>query len=97
MASYFVTRHPGAVDWAQRRGIDVVLLNHLVLDRIEAGDVVLGILPVHLVAEINAKGARYRHLELEMSEEDRGKELSADDLERLGARLVEYRAERVDS
>lgn len=97
MASYFVTRHPGAVEWARRGGVDAVMVRHLDPHEVGPGDVVLGSLPVHLVAAINARCARYLHLELDTSEEDRGKELSADDLKRLGARLVEYRAERVDS
>jgi CRISPR-associated protein Csx16 len=95
MTNYFVTRHPGAVEWAHRKGVDALMLNHLDPQRTAPGDIVLGILPVHLVAAINARGARYLHLELDASEKDRGKELNADDLERLGARLVEYRAERV--
>jgi len=95
MASYFVTRHQGAVDWARSQGIEATMLSHLDPSHVEAGDTVLGVLPVHLVATINAKDARYLHLELDMAEEDRGKELSASDLDRLGAQLVEYRAWRV--
>jgi CRISPR-associated protein Csx16 len=97
MASYFVTRHPGAIEWACRQGITATKLAHLDPSHIEAGDTVLGVLPVHLIAILNAKGARYLHLELDMAEEDRGRELSADDLDRLGARLNEYRAWRVDN
>ena len=95
MASYFVTRHQGAVDWACRHGIEATMLSHLDPGRVKTGDTVLGVLPVHLVATINAKGARYLHLEVDMVEEDRGKDLSAGDLDRLGAQLVEYRAWRV--
>ena len=97
MASYFVTRHPGAIEWACRQGIVATMLSHLDPGRVETGDTVLGVLPVHIVAAINAKGARYLHLELDMAEEDRGRELSAGDLDRLGARLIEYRARRVEN
>ena len=95
MTNYFVTRHTGAIEWALHRGIDAVSVLHLDPGQVKAGDAVQGILPIHLVAEINRKGVRYLHLEMEMSQDARGQELSADDLERMGAKLVEYRAERI--
>lgn len=100
MTAIFVTRHKGAADWALVRGLTAVLKPHLEkgdIDRLGAGDVVLGTLPVNVVADVNAKGARYLHLVLEIPEAERGKELSADDMERLGARLEEYQVERVGS
>jgi len=95
MASYFVTRHAGAVDWARRRGIDATFVDHIDPAEVRAGDVVLGTLPVHLVAAVNARGARYLHLVLDLRPELRGKDLTAEDMDACGARLVEYRAEEV--
>lgn len=48
MTVLFVTRHPGAVDWTARRGLDAHLIPHLDPETIQPGDVVAGILPVHL-------------------------------------------------
>jgi CRISPR-associated protein Csx16 len=93
MTTYLVTRHQGTIDWARRRGLVAEIVADLDPTMVGAGDIVHGTLPVHLVAAINARGARFFHLEVDGGE--RGQEWSADDLERLGARLVEYRAERV--
>lgn len=98
MTTLFVTRHPGAVEWARRRGIEAEMIAHLddqTIARLRSGDVVMGVLPVAVAAEVCARGARFVHLELHVPPELRGRELSADDLERLGARLVEYEVRRV--
>ncbi len=92
MTTWFVTRHPGAVEWARRQGIVVDHpVAHLEVDRIALGDVVIGTLPVNLAAAVCACGGRYRHLSLDLPAEWRGRELSADDMQRFGARLEEYR------
>ena len=59
------------------------------------GDVVIGTLPVHIVAEICARGGRYLHLTLDVPPQARGRELTADDMERFGARLEEYEVKRL--
>jgi CRISPR-associated protein Csx16 len=41
------------------------------------------------------RGARYLHLVLELPPERRGRELSAADMVACGARLEEYRVQRV--
>jgi CRISPR-associated protein Csx16 len=94
MARYFVTRHPGAAEWAQRQGITAELVPHLDLARIQPGDCVMGTLPLHLVAEICARGARFLHLEMELTAAARGEPLSAEAMERAGAHLVPYRVIR---
>ena len=88
----FVTRHKGAVEWARRQGIEAETVAHLDPEEIRPGDTVIGTLPVHLVAEICQRGARYLHLTLDLPREARGRELSADDLEAFGARLQEFEA-----
>lgn len=91
MTTYFVTRHPGARDWAQRQGLPVDrVVAHLDPEDIQPGDHVLGSLPVHLAAEVCARGGHYHHLVLDLPPALRGKELSADDMDAVGARLSEY-------
>lgn len=63
---------------------------HLDPDTIQSGDVVIGTLPVNLAARVCAHGGRYLHLSLELPLEWRGRELSAADLRRCGARLEEF-------
>jgi CRISPR-associated protein Csx16 len=94
----FVTRHPGAVEWCARQGIAVDrTVEHLELAEVQPGDVVIGTLPVHVVAEVCSRGARYLHLALELPAEQRGRELTAEEMVRFGARLVEHRVESVSS
>lgn len=96
MTVYFVSRHPGAVEWAARHGIAVDrLVGHLDPTAVKPGDVVLGTLPVHLAAEVCARGARYLHLSLDVPAEHRGLEFTCDDMQRFNARLEEYRVEKV--
>ncbi|MEW6039541.1 MAG: CRISPR-associated protein Csx16 [Pseudomonadota bacterium] len=91
MTTFFITRHPGARAWAEQEGIRIDrVVDHLDPAEVEAGDTVLGTLPVNLAAEVCARGARYLHLSLGLPPEWRGKELSADDLRRFGARLEEF-------
>jgi len=95
MTTYFVSRHPGAKEWATAQGFAVdVMLEHLDLSILHPGDKVLGSLPVNLVAELNAIGVRYFHLTLSLPPELRGQELSATLMQQLGARLEEHEVRR---
>jgi CRISPR-associated protein Csx16 len=91
MTVYFITRHPGAVAWAHEEGIEVTqLIDHLDVEIIQPGDVVVGTLPVNLAARVCARGGRYLHLSLELPPGMRGRELSAEDMRRCGARVEEF-------
>lgn len=97
--TFFVTRHPGARDWAARHGhADALPVSHLsdeTLASLQPGDHVLGSLPVNLVADVCSRGARYFHLTIDFpSENDRGRALSADDMEAFHARLQEFVVKR---
>ncbi len=95
---WFVSRHMGAVEWARGRGIEVDhLVAHLDPEDVGMGDTVIGSLPVHLVAEICARGARYLHLSLDLPPELRGRELSSDDMNVCNARLEEYEVREIPS
>jgi CRISPR-associated protein Csx16 len=95
MTTYLITRHPGAKQWAEEEGIIVdELVDHLDVTIVRPGDIVIGTLPVNLAAEVCARGGRYFHLSLDLSPEWRGRELSAEDMRRFGARIEEYRVER---
>ena len=91
MATYFISRHPGAIEWARRQNMVVdQLMDHLDLAIVKAGDVIIGSLPVNLAAQVCARGAAYWHLSLQLPAELRGQELSADDMVRLGARIEQF-------
>jgi len=95
MTTYFITRHKGAVEWARAQGIEAEHMVHFDVGIIRPGDKVLGTLPVSIIAEINRKNARYFHLTLNLPPELRGQELSADDMEKAGARLEEFEVRKI--
>ncbi len=91
MTVWFVSRHPGAVAWAQRQGLTVERwVQHLDPEIIQAGDTVIGTLPMQLAACVCERGGRYLHLRLDLPMEARGLELQADDLDKFGASLEPY-------
>ena len=91
MTTWFVTRHPGAVEWAARQGLHIDRhVAHLDPASIAPGDSVIGILPVHLAAQLCARGARYLTLSLDLPAAARGRELSAEELDAYGARIEGY-------
>lgn len=97
MMTYFISRHPGALAWAKRKGLHIDrILSHLDPTIVQKGDTVLGTLPIPLVATVCARGARYYHLTVDLPATLRGQELSANELEMLQAELVEYQAIRID-
>lgn len=96
MTTLFVSRHPGALQWAAEEGVAVDgLVTHLDPACIAPGDIVIGTLPIHLAAQVCERGGRYLHLSLELPPQWRGRELSAAELRGCGARLEEYTVHRV--
>lgn len=94
MTTWFVSRHPGALEWAARQGLQIDrFATHLDPAEVQGGDTVIGSLPVHLAAVVCQRGGRYLNLSVTLPAELRGKELSADKLDQLGARLERYRIE----
>lgn len=95
MTTYFVSRHPGAHDWAAEEGIHVdLVVTHLDPARVAAGDRVIGSLPVNLAAEVCQRGAHYLHLSLTLPVALRGQELQAAQMRACGACIEEYSIER---
>ena len=93
MTTWFVTRHPGAVLWARGAGVKVAdggIVRDLDPSKVEAGDIVVGTLPINLAAAVNERGARYLHMALEVPPEARGRELTPEEMRAFGARLEEY-------
>jgi CRISPR-associated protein Csx16 len=91
MTTWFISRHPGAIEWAQHQGFDVDnWVPHLEPQLVQAGDTVIGILPVNLAADVCQRGAKYLNLTLDMPAHMRGRELTFDELCARGARLEPF-------
>lgn len=91
MTTYFVSRHPGALLWMQHHGpaFDQHVA-HLDTTQVRPGDCVIGTLPVNLAAQVCARQATYLHLSLDIPAQARGQELSAEQLQTLGATLQQF-------
>jgi CRISPR-associated protein Csx16 len=95
MTTWFISRHPGALDWAKVQGLAIDrhcthLSDENLQKDIAAGDTVIGSLPVHLVAVVCQHGAVYYNLSLDLPVNLRGKELSAEELIACNVRLEPY-------
>lgn len=96
---YFISRHAGAIEWMKQQGDWQVdrWVAHLEMEEIAPGDKVLGTLPVHLAAEVCAKGAEFYFLQLPQNFAGRGTEYSAEEMVQMGCRLTRYEVFRVPS
>lgn len=98
MATFFISRHSGAQEWAVREGYEgAKVVTHAgddFFDGLEPGDLVLGTLPVQLAEQVCSVGAEYHHLELSIPAELRGKELTAEMMTELGATLTRFHITR---
>lgn len=93
---WLVSRHHAALHWVLAQGLAVGrVVAHLDPTAVRAGDTVVGTLPVQSIADICSRGAHYLHLVLDLPEHMRGTELTLEQLDALGARLEQFRAERI--
>lgn len=91
MTTWFISRHPGAQVWASEQGFQADrFVPHLDAAQVQAGDTVIGTLPVHLAAAVCSQGARYFNLSLDLPAHWRGRELSAIELGQCLARLEAF-------
>lgn len=98
MRVILVSRHIGTLDWFAQKGfaIDEHVV-HFDASMIRKGDTVLGVLPVHLAAEVCALGGQYYHLDLVVPLEFRGQELTSTQLDEFGAKLVPYFVKKLET
>ena len=91
MATLFISRHPGAIEWMKQQPIHVDRwLTHLQIEDVKPNDVVIGILPIHLACQVCELGARFCALEINMPSEKRGVELQAHELNGMDCTIKEY-------
>lgn len=96
MTTWFISRHPGAIEWIKSSGVKVdKFKEHLCIEEISSGDVVIGVLPLTLVAKVCAKGARFLGMEFTQTRESRGTELTSETLEAMNCRLQEFYVKRL--
>ena len=89
-----VTRHQAVVQWLESNGLsETEMVSHFTHEHIHSlryGDVVIGILPLHILAILTSMGVRYLHVDMNVPPEYRGMEITAEMMDRFGAKLSEY-------
>lgn len=96
MRTWVVSRHPGALTWLQHRGFkNYHQVAHLDPTVPQPGDVVVGNVPVPLIAALTERDIAYYHLTVPLTLERRGAELSCEELDHLGARLERFEVRRL--
>ena len=81
MTTWFISRHPGAIEWVKLHNIQIDRFeSQLDTSLVQAGDVVIGTLPIHLAAEVCQKGVKFYFLSINVTPEQRGTELTCKQL-----------------
>jgi len=81
-----VSRHLGAIEWLRRRGIIGEIITHATPENIK-GRIPVGTLPMHLAARVPEVWS----LEIpDVPPHRRGHDLTPEEMDRYGARLVRY-------
>ena len=95
MAVWFVSRHPGAIEWIKTQSIHIDhWATHLDTNQIQPNDVVIGTLPVHLASQVCEKGATFYFLSINVKPEQRGTEITAQQLVEQGCLLQAFHIEK---
>lgn len=95
MTTFFVSRHPGAIEWVKQQGVKIDRwVPHLDITDIASGDTVVGTLPVPMVFAVNQRGAHYLHLQVNVPASLRGVELTAAQLHAVQASLVAFQVQK---
>lgn len=96
MSTWFVCRHPGAIEWMKNQPIKIDHWEtHLDVSKITKTDKVIGVLPMEMAADVCQKGAAFYALSFSSSAGLRGKELSKELLSEFNCRLVQFKVEKV--
>lgn len=91
----FVSRQPGATEWAAEEHIPVdEFVKHPDMERINRGDTVIGTLPIQFIARLCELGAGYWLLNLDMPSAMRGRELYGNDIRARYAPLEGFAGRR---
>ena len=81
MEVVIVSRHPATVNYLKTVFPEAKVVSHISsIDEIPNGSLVIGNLPIHMIAELIKKGCRFVLVSLEIPRELRGKELSESEL-----------------
>ena len=85
-----VSRHPATVNLLKSRFPEAEVVSHMTEDNIPENALVIGNLPIEMIAKVLEKGNRFVSVVLNIPPEMRGKELSEEELKKF-AKFVEVK------
>jgi CRISPR-associated protein Csx16 len=88
METVIVTRHAGAIEWLRRKGFEGEVIPHL--SDLPKGKRVVGVLPVAIAVQLLQLHNEVYLVEFPARNGPRGAELSADEMQELGAWLMRF-------
>ncbi len=97
MKTILTTRHPATVQWLARQGIAAEQVDHVSSDSITHPVKLIGNVPPAIAAQVCQQGGEYWHIDLDLPQTIRGKELSVSDLEQYKAKIIRYHIEQITS
>lgn len=93
-----ISRHVGALAWLYIQGVRPhCAVAHLDAAEVAPGDLVVGVLPLWLTVDLEARGVRAWHIVIDAEPQDRGRELGPSRMRQCNARLERYEIRRIDS
>ena len=96
MTTWFISRHPGAIKWVKLQNIQIDRFeSHLDTSLVQAGDVVIGTLPLHLAAEVCQKGVKFYLRSMNVTPEQRGTELTCKQLTEQQCSIQPFMVEKL--
>ena len=93
--TWIVSRHRGALEFLAQSGFVGRECAHLNVDDVKPNDIVIGTLPMPMVAKLCTRGVHYWHLSVPLTPADRGRELSVQRLRALGVRVERFEVRRL--
>lgn len=89
---YLITRHAGAIAWLRENCFAGEVVTHLAGNQIRSGNIYIGVLPVPMIQQILDAGSRFYLLVMpEVSLAQRDREMTPEEMDAVGAKLVEVR------
>ena len=94
-----VTRHTATCNWlkTQLEGHALHFTAHFSHEMAEGFEVVVGILPINLVADLNALGIRFFMVTMDVPAELRGKELTEEQMVECNVKLEQFSVLRIST
>lgn len=98
MSIWFVSRHEGAIEWmkAQSQWHVDHFVAHLDVTLVKKNDVVIGVLPIALAAEVCVRNAEFYALVVPQTYNQRGNEHTFEDMKQAKCYLMRYDIRQID-